>query len=220
MKFNWKGVGWQTQPCCKVQVKVNTISENESFPPVVKLNIVFSPETFSKCINYKDNLNINLKKLSNSAKIQHLNMDFSSCSYEVHIKSKRILILDLWWLKLSWIISVNKHTAHLHVSLSSSRNRNPLWIPARLSALFLSQNGDGLCHTSPFICCVLNVDCALRGEPSGAMPVQQHVCVIPKQRSLRRRQNISIKMYQTVSRLFSISRCCLCGAWRGMLKWF
>lgn len=147
----------------------------------------------------------------------NLNMDFSSCSYEVHIKVKRS-----WSLMTTFFlgyISEHKHTAHLYVSLSS-RNHNPLWIPARPSALFLSQNGDGLCHTSPFICYVLNVDCALCGEPSGAMPVQQHVCVIPKQRSLGRRQNISIKMYQTVSRLFSISRCCLCWAWRGMLKWF
>lgn len=112
------------------------------------------------------------------------------------------------------------YTCHFHVSQSSSRNHNSLSKPGRLAALFLSQNGDGLCHASPFICYVLNADCALRGEPSGAMPVQQHVCVIPKQRSLRRRQKISIKMYQTVSRLFSISRCRLCRAWRGILKWF
>lgn len=153
----------------------------------------------------------------------YLNMDLSSGPYKTK-KAKWTAkgILDSWSLMTTVILGYIcelKHAAH-NVSLSSSRNRNPLWIPARLSALFLSQNGEGLCHTSPFICYVLNEDCALRGEPSGAMPVQQHVCVIPKQRSLRRRQNISIKMFQTVSRLFSISRCCLCWAWRGMLKWF
>lgn len=71
-----------------------------------------------------------------------------------------------------------------------------------------------------FVHCVLNT-IALNTGSHAASPPCVCVCVIPKQRSLKGSESISIKMYPTVRRLFSISRCRRrARAHRTESKWF
>lgn len=160
--------------------------------------------------------------IKNVKKIQ--NMDLLRAHCQVHIKihlclissyREGNLILDVWWVKLS----TQAHS--LSSCVAVIKKSQPSLNPSKAQC-FVSEPKwrRPLPHVPVHLLCV---KCGLRSA-QGAL--RSHagsaacVCVIPKQRSLRRRQNISIKMYQTVSRLFSISRCCLCCAWRGMLKWF
>lgn len=105
-----------------------------------------------------------------------------------------------------WGTELHKHSWNSQ-SIHQSTNQSgspPLQLWSRAPACCTEPKWRLCFVTFLLVHCVLNT-IALNTGSHAASPAC--VCIIPKQRSLKGSESISIKMYPTVRRLFSISRC-------------